>query len=308
MGEFFLSSPEGNRQGIFKILIPENKESLPPAFIPADVMSFSRWRFDLQKGWTTFEKTLTEVSPAFAGALKLVFDSAGRETDTKFDLRRELIGNLGDDLIVFQKAPAPSAGTNPPASIFLLGAKNPGKLALAIKAGLNSLAPRPSEIQERELAGRITYTMTGASLLSFSTNADYVVFSKDSAALTEFFREVENKKSLIDSPGLREAAQKVGGATNGYFSYENPKTQMKGRLALWKSEPATLSSLVGIPALVALSTAANDPKQVKEWFDSSLLPSYDAIAKYFYFSVSAANFGPDGISIKLFNPTPPELK
>ena len=46
----------------------------------------------------------------------------------------------------------------------------------------------------------------------------------------------------------------------------------------------------------------------KEWFDFSLLPSWDKISKYFSMSVWAGSLNSDGMTIKVFSPMPPQLK
>ena len=48
--------------------------------------------------------------------------------------------------------------------------------------------------------------------------------------------------------------------------------------------------------------------KVKEWFDFALLPSFDRIAKYFYITVWGGSVTTDGFNLKLFSPTPPQLK
>jgi hypothetical protein len=44
-----------------------------------------------------------------------------------------------------------------------------------------------------------------------------------------------------------------------------------------------------------------------EWMDFSLLPDYDKVSKYFYFSVTSGNVTADGLSFKVFAPRPPQL-
>ena len=43
------------------------------------------------------------------------------------------------------------------------------------------------------------------------------------------------------------------------------------------------------------------------WLDFSLLPDYDKVSKYFYFSVTSGNITADGFSFKVFAPRPPQL-
>jgi hypothetical protein len=59
--------------------------------------------------------------------------------------------------------------------------------------------------------------------------------------------------------------------------------------------------------MMALGIATGDTK-VKDWLDLSLLPSFDRVSKYFYFSVYSGSASPEGLSFKEFSPTPPQLK
>jgi len=49
-------------------------------------------------------------------------------------------------------------------------------------------------------------------------------------------------------------------------------------------------------------------KTIKEWMDFSLLPPYEKIAKYFYFTVYAGGSSVDGLTFKMFAPVPPALR
>jgi hypothetical protein len=69
----------------------------------------------------------------------------------------------------------------------------------------------------------------------------------------------------------------------------------------------TISSLANTSGMTGASPATAD-KTTKEWFDVSLLPTFDQVSKYFHFSVNAATAQPDGISFKTFLPTPPQLR
>jgi len=49
-------------------------------------------------------------------------------------------------------------------------------------------------------------------------------------------------------------------------------------------------------------------KNIKEWMDFSLLPPYEKIAKYFYFTVYSGGSTVDGLTFKMFAPVPPALR
>jgi hypothetical protein len=47
---------------------------------------------------------------------------------------------------------------------------------------------------------------------------------------------------------------------------------------------------------------------LKDWVDFSLLPTFDKVSKYFYFTVYAGTVNNDALSLKVDSPTPPQLK
>jgi hypothetical protein len=47
---------------------------------------------------------------------------------------------------------------------------------------------------------------------------------------------------------------------------------------------------------------------IRQWADFSLLPPYETVSKYFNFSVYGGSFTSDGFALKLFVPTPPQLR
>lgn len=49
------------------------------------------------------------------------------------------------------------------------------------------------------------------------------------------------------------------------------------------------------------------PKSIRDWMDFSLLPDYDPVAKYFYFSVYGGGATADGLAFKAFAPRPPQM-
>lgn len=319
MIHFFVGIPEGERRGIVKLLAAEAKDSAPPSFVPADVVKYSRWRLDLQKTWNGLESMLSEVMPAATGAFKMVFDYAGKDQDPNFDLRKELIGNFGDDVVTFERAPKGNtlAELSSPPSLFLLSSPNPEKLAIAFKIGVSSLGGQQGpEFKEREFLGRKIYSAgapgglalagsTPQKRLHFAGSGGYLAVSSDVAILEEYLRSNDNKpKPLSETPGLNELAQKVGGMGTGLFGFENQGEQVRAALETVKKDP----SLAELFATGPIGSKLTDASKFKEWCDVSLLPSYDAISKYFYYTVYAGTFDASGFNLKFFSPTPPQLK
>ncbi len=315
--KFVIGAPEATRQGLLKMLIPETKDAGPLPYLPADVAKFNRWRINLQKTFNAVETMVTEMSPAAAGVFKLVLDSAGKDQDPNFDLRKELIGNLGDDLIAIQK-PARTASLEDvasPPTLYMIGSPNAEKLAHALKVALSSLGQ--DTFKEREFLGRKVFTLnmpagafgstTVPKALHFSSTASYFASSTDVAILEEFLRSSEFKgKPLSETAGLTEAIQKVGGVSTGLFGYENQKEAARVAFDALKKDPSAADSILGLSAIS--SEGEEGESKTKQWADFGLLPAFDAVSKYFHFSVYTGTADANGLTFSVFAPTPPQLK
>src|SRR6266511_4957323 len=321
-GEFYLGVPASGRAGLFKIIATDSKDSNPPPFVPADAVKFQRFRLDIQKAWNTLETMVTEISPQMAGGLKLILETAGKDKDPNFDSRKELIGNRGDDVISYQKNPRSNtlADLNSPPSLYLVGSPNAEKLAAALKTIASLLPPQLTNIKERELLGRKVYSLTlpGAPnpdgtmsqrTFSYAASGGYLAMSTDDAMLETHLRSSSDNtgKTLRDAAGLADAAQKVGGMSTGMFGYENASETMRVLLEALKNDSGTIERML-LMTPIAGKLGGKDGKGLKDWVDFSLLPPFDQIARYFYFTVYSGSANADGLSYKMFSPTPPQLK
>ena len=319
---FNLNIPESARKGLFKVFSFETKDANPPPFVPADAVKFSRFRLDLQKTWNTLEATIVEAMPQAAGVIKLVVDNAGKDKDPDFDLRKQLIANLGDDVVSYEKAPRKQTladlGSAP--SLILISSPKPEALASSLKA-LTAVMPMQGKIKERDFLGRKVYSMSlpGApgpgggkpveKSLHYAASGGFVAMSTDVATLEEFMRSGDGGgKALRDLPGLADAAQKVGGYGTGLFGFENQAETMRNTMETLKKESGTLANLFAGSPLAGRLGMDDDSKKFKEWIDFSLLPSWDRISKYFHISVWSGSLTPEGYSLKAYTPNPPQLK
>ena len=317
-----LSVPESGRRGLFKLVSFAAKDASPPAFVPADAVKFSRFRLDLPKAWETLENTLVEAMPQIAGVVKMVLDNAGKEQDPNFDLRKSLIQNLGDDIINFEKVPRGSTleSMGSPPSLTLVSSPRPEQLASSIRA-LTALMPaQASKFKEREFLGRKVYALSLPASMSaggkavektlhYTASGGYVALTTDIAMLEEYLRSNDGSgKSLRDTPGLADSAQKVGGMGTGFFTFENQRETTRSELEILKKESGTLANLFSASPIAGRFGMADNASKFKEWVDFSLLPPFDQISKYFYQTVAGGAVTSDGFSVKIFNATSPELR
>ncbi|HEU6448364.1 MAG TPA: hypothetical protein VFV23_08010 [Verrucomicrobiae bacterium] len=310
----FISVPESSRAGIFKIFSLEPKEANPPSFVPADVVKFSRTRLDGKKAWNEFENALKQVSPVVGTYLDSAINIANataQAKDPSFDLRKNLIGNLGDDFISYEKAPAAS---NPSRSLFLFSAQNPEQAVIALNT-LATLVYRKAVPEPRDFMGRKIYTIPlpvnpngisagPARSLYVSSGNGYVAVSSDSAMMEEFLRQGQSGgKSLRETAGFAIARQQVGGAGNGMFGYANQRETWRAIFKAKKDSPV-LTPMSNVENNIPFLNLQNG---IRGWMDFSLLPDFDKVSKYFYISVSSGSMNNEGYTFKIFAPRPPGL-
>ena len=316
---FLLAVPESSRTGIFKILAGESKEVNPPPFVPADAVKFQRWRIDGQKAWATLQKMLSDISPQSLNTVNFMIstaESGAKEKDPAFDIKKNLFGNLGNDIISYQKLPKGTtvAELNSAPSIFLLGSPNPEQLASALKNVVGMLGGGAPT--DREFLGRKIYSLPmpgtqpskdGKGNINFAGSGGYVAISADAGILEDYLRSSEKQgKSLRETPGLSDAMQKVTGANTTLFGFSNDGETMRVVLEALKKDSD--SPNMGTIGQLAGAMGLGDAAKIKEWLDFSLLPSYDKVSKYFYFTVYGGNATSEGLGYKVFAPTPPQLK
>lgn len=324
--ELFLGVPEAARQGLFKLITTEAKDAGPPPFVPADALKFSRFRLDGPKTVANLEKMLKEISPQTFNSWEYMLKSgeeAMKQSDASYDVRKDVFGNLGDDLLTYEKAPrghSPAELASPP-SLFAVASPNAEQLTRALSGLLIIRSGDALKPKVREFLGKRIYSVgmpattagPGArvtmDLLSYAASGGYVVFSTDAAMLEEFLRSAESPgRSLRETPGLADAAQRVGGLSTGMFTYENQAESMRLAFDLLKKLAPGADASAGGGLLAEALPFAGPEKSFREWMDYSLLPEFSKVAKYFSFTVWAGSANADGLSYKWFSPTPPGVK
>lgn len=319
--EFFLSAPESGRTGLMKVIAVDAKDATPPAFVPATAVKFTRVRLDGQKLITALEKMVSDISPEGLNTWNFLLNNANeaaRQDDPDFDIRKNIFGNLGDDLVTYEKAPKGKTlvdFANAP-SIMLVGSPNPEKLAASLKALFVLMPMRNATPTTRELLGRKIHSLklsaASAGLpeksLHYTASGGYVAFSTDEGMIEEYLRSADSQvKPLRAVTGFSDAAAKVGGTGTGWLNYENQVETMRAVLEMM-TQNAGGSDQPGFGDVLASAFPFAPPeKKIKEWIDFSLLPSYDKIAKYYHFIVSTGQSSVNGMTFRLFAPVPPEL-
>jgi hypothetical protein len=323
--EMNLGLPATNRTGIFKLIEFEAKDSGPPPFVPAEAIHFERWRLSLPNTWTTLEKMFTDAFPAANTVLDLLFQTAGKDSDPDYNLKVELLGTLGDDLITYELAPrtnTPAPLSSPP-SVSLLGSTNADRLVTALKAAVTLLPPPLANVMPGELQGRKIYSLSVPSLLgtdapggaernlTFAAATNFVVFSTDTNLLSTALGGTNlTAEPLRDLRGLAEAAQKVGGMGTGWFGYANTAADARRTFEALKQHPDSALALVPPTYLLAITGLhLEEPLQhILARCDFALLPAFDQVQRYYHFTVYSVSADADGFNYRMFSPLPSALR
>ena len=319
-GNLFIGVPASSRAGLFKILEGEQKEIAIPAFVPADAVKFQRWRLDGSKTWENIRQIASSISPTSVNTIDFVIgsaESAAREKDPSFDLKKNLFGNLGDDIITYQKNPKGQslADLSAPPTIYLIGSPAPERLMSAIRGLIPLMPAQDGAPKDRDFLGHKIYSLPlppspgsdTARSLTYTTSSTYFVIATDSALVEEYLRSADTPpKPLKETSGLSDAQAQVTSKETTLFGFSNESENMKFLFDLLKKNSADSDPLASLaPLTMAMGMTDGN---LKDWVDISLLPTYDKIAKYFSFSVYSFGANSHGFTFKGFSPTPPAFK
>jgi hypothetical protein len=73
-----------------------------------------------------------------------------------------------------------------------------------------------------------------------------------------------------------------------------------------RKQHLNLQDILGMP--LPPGFGGDQVEALRQWADFSLLPPFDTIAKYFYFSIYSGSFSSEGFAFRVFMPTPPQLR
>jgi len=136
---------------------------------------------DIPNNWKIFESTLNQINPQYAQLLNYVFSLAGKDKDEKYDLRAELLGSLGDDIISYERKPASTSvgDLKDPPGIYLIGSPDPEKLAAAENISCSALSgPAKPQISRISAIQRLAFeNMFGVFLAKPASNASWLAES-----------------------------------------------------------------------------------------------------------------------------------
>ena len=315
MMEFAMAIPKEDRQGLFEWINLAEKDCSPPLQVPADVASFSRVRLNIGRLWENLEEAVADLSPILGGMMNALLRES--EQGLGFNIRKDVFGNLGDDLIVIGFPPRSSRFEDliSAPTLTLLGSPNPKALAQTLVKATGLIPSEENSLTKKEFQGKTIYSFAIPGLpfmeigqpgvdvgLHMAVDENYLIFSMDEQTLKNYLRSPsETHRPLRKTPGLKQAIAALGPEKLTSFRYDNPAKVIGMFWELARKNPNFLAE--GLP-----STADFDIRKFPFGVELlSALPPFEQVAKYFHFSVSGGNSDAHSINYRLFMPTPPQL-
>ena len=316
--DVFVGLPEAKRRGLFGLLETRRADASPPAFVPASVGAFTRWRVDMGAAWNNLEKLLLEMSPDVANMVEFTVGLLGKDKDPNFDFKKSFLNNFGDDLILYQMPPKSKSlndlGSGP--MVALVKSPSPAELIKGIGAVPGILPPPLNEaaLEPRKLGKHTAHSFglmelpdpsTGelvASEVLFAVKDGYLAVSTD-ADVMQGLLDGQAQPPLAKRDRLASAAAVVGGMDSGFFAYQNDRVMMLSMMDTLRANADQFELIFSMIPMEGL-----DEVSLNDWLDFSLLPAGEKIAKYFDVTVYGAETDARGVTLKMFSPRPPNLK
>ena len=293
-----LLCPASERRGITALIDTlETTDCSPAEFIPADPMSYAKFKVNFSKFWDILDSTSTEA----VGGMKIMIFSGIEEqikaAPTEINLRKDLLENLTGEVIVLSYPDYIDVKNNSTPDepsfdiqgkkgiIILLGTKDTDKFISTAEAMFKTLNPEVEEVMN------FFHKMDG-----------YVVLANDSEDIPQVkaFLEAKGKaqeNGLAKSPALRDAAAKIGGFEAAEFGYLNTKAFISNLYTLWDKFK---------PIVIANQKNSGIPEELTTALEK--LPAWADIEKYFGISVNNVKVTPEGVESMVYDPWPEGLE
>lgn len=235
-----------------------------------------------------------------------------------FNIRKDIFGNLGDDLIAIGFPPRSSRFEDliSAPTLTLLGSPNPKALAQTLVKATGLIPSEENSLSKKEFQGKTIYSFTlpglpfmesgqtGAEVgLHMVVDEGYLIFSMDEQTMKSYLRSSsETHRSLRKMPGLKQATAALGPEKLTSFRYDDPAKVIGMFWELVRKNPNFLAEDWKASADFDIRESPFGAEFL------SALPPFEQVAKYFPFSVSGSSSDAHFINYRLFMPTPMQLR
>jgi len=279
------------QRGILKLLAYHDGPAAMPAFVSAKWITVTSMKFSLLDTYTAIRELLEAMNPAVGGMVQGQIKGLNKQLGV--DLEHDLLGSLGDDVIV-ASAPHAAASVDAPVPLtefdqfYALSLQNATAFTNAVEALKRMVGPQADKLfEKREYLNQTIYTYaaskTGAGQkgFSYSITPKYLFMAVGTPATIETaLQGLDGKqRSLWQLPEVKEALADVP-AKACSVQYQDTHA-MIGSL---------IETVVQVAPLFASKAKAQEgeeegettekPDSDKSPFDLSAKPDSAALAKY----------------------------
>ncbi len=297
-------------------LFSESDSAVIPAFVSENAECFQQWHFTGDRLWTSIEYALNRASGQAKRGLDFLLETAEIAAQTKrpeFNLRTNLVTNIGDELSYWQQPGTNSSGK--PERIIVIRSPNPEELAYTIKSMLILVSADAEKPQEREFLHRRVYsialpaanlaglfTIPQNTTLHYAYNTQYMAIATGPSILEDFLR-----RAASATPGLGERA----GLTNSLAAliphpallyYQNDRALLKRNWADIQSDPANLLGVIlPEPALTFIRPflPCGDPSSVLK---PELILAFPEVETHFSYHINSVGIAEEELCLQSFYP------
>jgi len=310
----------GEKKGILKMLEPMNATFQAPRFVPSTMSSVSFLNVDIQKAYQELSNIVTLFSPMHASLLYAPIVPPGPEGEPGFELKKDFIDHLGSQIVYASGINADKGVAKSTESLLAVRVLNPQ----ALEQALSSLhwrfigAGKPDS--RREIQGHMMYRLgyfffpmpmpeqkrlqSPADIppppfprLAFTVTNTHLLFGSEDVVEQAIRTLSASEDESVASARWYRTAKSELPAQAGFAGMEDTSSagQMLWKLLKQVKEPkdsqANVEFGVGIDSAVSPFPGVLFSQRL---FDTSLLPEFDAIKKYFGLYVSHLVSRPDG--------------
>jgi hypothetical protein len=279
------------QRGILKLLAYHDGPAAMPAFVSAKWITVTSLKFSLLDTYTAIRELLDAMNPAVGGMVQGQIKGLNKQLGV--DLEHDLLGSLGDDVIV---ASAPRAVSSADAPVpltefdqfYALSLQNSAAFTNAVEALKRMVGPQADKLfEKREYLNQTIYTYAAAKAgggqkgFSYSITPKYLFMAVGTPATIETaLQGLDGKqRSLWQLPEVKEALADVP-AKACSVQYQDTHAMIG----------SVIETFVQLAPLFAPKAKAQDgeedgvasekPEEDKSPFNVSAKPDSAALAKY----------------------------
>ncbi len=145
--QMYLHTPAG-KIGFLKLFDNPNAPLDPPAFVPADVVSYTAFAIDIPALWQEARRMSDRMQPGMSAMIDAALASASQQLGV--DLQKDVMGAIGKRLHFYQLAPDAGApgGIPMPAMVFALDVAERDRLEKALDTLCERIPPGSLEVRD----------------------------------------------------------------------------------------------------------------------------------------------------------------